>query len=384
MVEVIIAGGGPAGAVAATLLARAGVRVLLLDRARFPRDKLCGDTLNPGAVHLLTRLGLAEGSRRAALPLDGMILTGELGVRVTGRYGAGQTGWAIRRRDFDWDLLQSAAAAGAHVEDGVAVRECIIQETRAGLEVRGLRLATGHGGSIRVPACVTIAADGRRSTIAFGLGLARHPERPRRWAAGAYFNGVGGLSSYGEMHVRRGRYIGVAPLPDGLTNVCVVSAERSLFRDPAALIRRTVASDPHLRDRFAAARPVAPAVSIGPLAVETRTAGIRGLLLAGDAAGFIDPMTGDGLRFALRGGELAARTALEMLETGAQDGHVRLARHRRHEFGRKWRLNRTLRAVVASPAGVRCASAAAALAPMVFRRLIAIAGDAPADLRRAG
>jgi hypothetical protein len=90
------------------------------------------------------------------------------------------------------------------------------------------------------------------------------------------------------------------------------------------------------------------------------------------------------LRFALRGGELAARTALEMLETGAQDGHVRLARHRRHEFGRKWRLNRTLRSVVASPAGVHCASAAAALAPVVFRRLIAIAGDAPADLKRAG
>jgi len=155
----------------------------------------------------------------------------------------------------------------------------------------------------------------------------------------------------------------------------VVSADRALFRDPTDLVRRALAGDAWLRERFANARLVGPAVSIGPLAVETRMAGIPGLLLAGDAAGFIDPMTGDGLRFALRGGEMAARAALEMLETGAQDGHVRLARRRRDEFRRKWRLNRTLRTVVGSPTGVQCASVAGSIAPFVLQRLIRIAGD---------
>ena len=67
---------------------------------------------------------------------------------------------------------------------------------------------------------VTIGADGRRSRIAFGLGLSRHPVRPRRWAVGVYAARVDGMSQFGEMHVRRGCYLGVAPLPNGLTNVC--------------------------------------------------------------------------------------------------------------------------------------------------------------------
>jgi flavin-dependent dehydrogenase len=384
MVEVLVAGGGPAGAVAATLLARAGVRVLLVDRASFPRDKLCGDTLNPGAVAVLARLGLARKSGDEALPIDGMIVTGERGVRVIGRYGSGQHAWAIRRREFDLDLLATAAAAGVHVEEGVAARECIVQETRRGPEVRGLRLTTRESRPLRVPACVTIAADGRHSTIAFGLGLARHPVRPRRWAAGAYFENVEGLSSFGEMHVRRRHYIGVAPLPGGLTNVCVVSADRALFRNPGELVRGAIAADRQLQDRFARARLVGPAVSIGPLAVEARDAGLRGLLLAGDAAGFIDPMTGDGLRFALLGGEMAARAALEMLETGVYDGHVCLARRRREQFRGKWRLNRVLRSLVGSPRGVGCASVAAFIAPSVVGRLIRIAGDTPSAPERAG
>ena len=83
--DVLIAGAGPAGAIAATVLARAGARVLVLDRARFPRHKLCGDTLNPGALALLKRLGL-HAATGGSLPLSGMIVTGTDGVRVLGRY----------------------------------------------------------------------------------------------------------------------------------------------------------------------------------------------------------------------------------------------------------------------------------------------------------
>jgi menaquinone-9 beta-reductase len=113
---------------------------------------------------------------------------------------------------------------------------------------------------------------------------------------------------------------------------------------------------------------------LGPLAVEVRSAGVDGLLLAGDAAGFIDPMTGDGLRLAMRGGELAAAGALETLE-GRGDAHVRLAQRRRDELSGKLRVNRLLRSLVAEPIGVSSAAAAARAWPGLLTRLIGYAGD---------
>src|SRR5712671_6401894 len=98
--EVLIVGAGPAGAVAATVLARAGARVRLIDRSTFPRDKLCGDTLNPGAMSLLRRLGLSASIEDRGLPVHGMRVTGEHGVAIEGRYPDGLTGRALVRRDL--------------------------------------------------------------------------------------------------------------------------------------------------------------------------------------------------------------------------------------------------------------------------------------------
>jgi menaquinone-9 beta-reductase len=111
MFDVIVVGAGPAGSIAALLLARARAAVLLLDRARFPRDKLCGDTVNPGAVTVLERHGLAH-VLDGALPVDGMIVTGASGLRVEGRYGGGAQGRAIVRRDLDVRLVEGGGAAG--------------------------------------------------------------------------------------------------------------------------------------------------------------------------------------------------------------------------------------------------------------------------------
>src|SRR5262245_45205832 len=125
MDDVLIVGAGPAGAVAAIVLARAGARVRLLDRAAFPRDKLCGDTINPGTLVLLRRLGLAAGIEERAVPIDGMIVTGEGGIAVEGRYPREQRGLAISRRDFDAMLLDQAVAAGVAFEC-VAAREALV------------------------------------------------------------------------------------------------------------------------------------------------------------------------------------------------------------------------------------------------------------------
>jgi flavin-dependent dehydrogenase len=282
------------------------------------------------------------------------------------------------RRELDRLLLEQAIAAGARFDPGAAVRQPCVDESGGRARVVGV-VAGANGTSRAVRAPVTIAADGRRSVLAFGLGLTRHPSAPRRWAIGAYFD-VAAASRTGEMHIRRGRYIGVAPVPGGLTNVCLVRpfAEGGALRDSEALLRRELAADPRLRERFAGARLAAPPVVLGPLAVESiarRDPWPDGVILAGDAAGFIDPMTGDGLRFAVRGGELAALAALDALAHGWDGVQRRLAQARRREFAAKWRFNRTLRALVASPSAVRAAALGARLAPSAVRALIARAGD---------
>ena len=381
--DVLIVGAGPAGAVAAIVLARAGARVRLLERAAFPRDKLCGDTINPGTLGLLRRLGLAAAVEQRGLPIDGMIVTGEGGIAVEGRYPADQRGLAISRRDFDGSLLEQAIAAGVAFEC-VAVREAIVDGAEVAPIVRGV-VVDASGGRRQLRAGVVIAADGRRSTLAFGLRLARHPPRPKRWAIGAYFEDPI-RSTFGEMHIRRGRYIGVAPLGGGISNVCLVlpwsggeaTSRACDFRDPPGLLRNAIAAEPALRGRFGGRVPVRDPIMLGPLAVDVVRDEVEGLLLAGDAAGFIDPMTGDGLRFAVRGGELAAAAALETLSHGWSGVHARLRAARQREFASKWRFNRTLRALVSSSAGVRAASAGARFAPGIVRRLIAQAGDAQA------
>src|SRR6478752_4036405 len=102
MYDVVIAGAGPAGSVAAIVLARAGARVALIDRAHFPRHKLCGDTLNPGVLAILQRLKLSSMVEACGVPIAGMMLTGEDGATVQGRYPNGLVARAVRRSDFDW------------------------------------------------------------------------------------------------------------------------------------------------------------------------------------------------------------------------------------------------------------------------------------------
>jgi flavin-dependent dehydrogenase len=369
MHDLVIVGAGPAGSIAAAVAARGGARVLLIDRARFPRDKMCGDTVNPGAIAILQRLGLRAAD--AGLAVAGMLVTGPDRARVEARYPRGISGRAILRRDLDAALLASAAAAGADVQDGLLVEQTLVEEQA----VRGVIVRAPGRQALRVPARIVIAADGRESRLARALGLARHPIAPRRWAVGGYFENVAGTTTLGEMHLRAGLYVGVAPVPGGLTNACVVTADRGRLRRAAALLDETVRTDPELADRFAPARRVGRPVCLGPLAVDCCVAGCPGLLLAGDAAGFIDPMTGDGLRFAMRGGELAAIEALRTLETGDLRGHLRLGEARNREFHGKWRFNRALRHLAGSTDALRLAARISRLSSWPVRRIVSYAAD---------
>ena len=359
----------------------------VLERATLPRDKLCGDTLNPGALAILERHLDVSALVDQSIPMAGMRLTGPGGVSVEGRYGQGRAGRAITRRVFDAWLLAEAVSAGARVDEGVAVTAPILA-AGPDSQVTGVWAASGRGTPRPYEARLAIAADGRRSRLASALALASQPRWPRRWAIGAYFEGVRDTGDCGEMHVRPGHYLGVAPVPAGLTNACLVESHvpgAGGWGHPAARLRSALAADALLAPRFAGARQVSPAVMLGPVAVDAPRAGVRGLLLAGDAAGFIDPMTGDGIRLALRGAELAAEVALEVLDGRLTPGEAAgaLLARRRKAFSAKWAFNRSMRRLVDSQLGLAAAATMARLAPGLFTQVIRYAGDVESTGRAA-
>jgi flavin-dependent dehydrogenase len=179
------------------------------------------------------------------------------------------------------------------------------------------------------------------------------------------------------MHIRTGHYIGVAPVRDAVVNVCVVTGPKPEGRRPADVVWNHVRRDPGLAGRFAKATLVSDVRVLGPLALDASAAGIDGLLLAGDSAGFIDPMTGDGLRLAMVGAALAAQESLAALERGELTGvAARLEASRKAEFGRKLRFNRLMRATVDSPLAVAIAGVSAAAMPSIIHSAVRYAGDA--------
>ena len=390
-------GAGPAGTVAARQLAAAGVCVRIVDRASFPRDKLCGDTLNPGCLAMLDRLdsSVACRIRGRGQTITGMTVTGPGGASVAADYPYALTGASLMRRDLDQWLLESAVAAGAQFDSGVTVSAPILVDDPLWHSrhprhprhprhfrhpghsrlVAGVRAVCGSR-EHEIRARVVIAADGRASRLAGALALSRFAKSPQRWAYGAYFNDVDRLTTHGEMHIRADGYVGVAPLPEGVANVCVVRSRAHLTAGQEAdrVIMQAIGADPGLAERFTRARRVSDVTVLGPLGVDSSAPGCPGLLLAGDAAGFVDPMTGDGLRFAIRGGELAARAALAELESGVP-AFEQLRAWRTSEFAGKWRINRTLRALVESPGGLWWAARAAQVWPAPVTHLIGVAGD---------
>lgn len=373
--DVLVVGGGPAGSVAATVLARAGARVRLLDRVRFPRPKLCGDTVNPGTLALLQRLddesgrpGVYTRLRNRGLPISGMTVSGPGDAVVAADYPDGCNGLSISRRELDLLLVEQAAAAGVDIAEGVRAMSPVVSGDR----VTGVCVQTSA--MENWDARLVIVADGRGSRIASSLQLSGFACSPRRWAYGAYFSGVMSTGARGEMHLRRNGYIGISALPDGLTNVCVVLPAAAGRVDQRMVIAEAIQADRQLRARFHAARQESSLLVLGPLAIDARASGCPGALLAGDAAGFVDPMTGDGLRFAVGGGRLAAEAALSELATG-QPAYDRLHRVRQQAFAAKWRFNRALRMLAGSPRALTLAAWLSEWWDAPVQQLVRIAGD---------
>jgi flavin-dependent dehydrogenase len=209
------------------------------------------------------------------------------------------------------------------------------------------------------------------------MGLSRHPAHPRRWAFGVYAQGVGGVTDVGEMHLRKGWYFGVAPVDDETVNLCVVTGPRPEGRTPQEIVRRVIAADRLMAARTREAAFVSDVRVLGPLAVDVDLPGRAGLFLAGDAAGFVDPMTGDGLHLAIQSAMLTAQSVLRAIEHGDVHGEAaRLATARDGALARKLRFNRLLRRLVDAPAVLDLAAWTASFAPGFVHRAVSYAGDA--------
>lgn len=355
--DVLVAGAGPAGSATATLLARAGLSVLVVDRAAFPRDKACSEYMSPEAVRILARLGVVENLERAgAFPLEGMKVTGPRGSTAHGKFSlAGYhpfrpTGLSISRRILDFELLAAARAAGATVLERARVEELLYEQ--GGVAGALVRDHTGRQHSIR--ARLTVGADGLRSIVARRLGRRPHGSA-RRMAFVAHVAGVDGMGSSAELHFREEGYLGLNQIGHNQTNVAlVVPSERAAHARGGMerFFNDTLSEFPGVRERVGAGEIVRPVLATGPFAVASARVTAPGALLVGDAADFFDPATGDGIYCALRGAELVADTATVALSLPGPITVDRLAEYRwrrRRVFAGKWMLERMLDSALRFP-----------------------------------
>ncbi len=375
-------GGGPAGASTAAWAARAGLDVLAVERATFPRDKACAEYVSPEATRDLDGLGvLDEVEEAGAARLLGMRVVADDGTAMEGRYrGAARSrpfrpyGLALPRARLDAIVLAAAARSGAEVRHGVAV-EGLLREDGV---VVGARLREGDR-RWEERARAVVGADGLHSQVAAALGLGRRLG-PRRLAVVAHLEGVSGMGDCGEMFVRDGRYLGLASVGGALVCAAAVvpaGEARAIGADRAAFLMRELAAAPALAPRLAAARIAGRVLAAGPFARMTRRSVADGALLVGDAADFFDPFTGEGIFAALRGGRLAAAALAAALARGeATRRALRPYRTaRRRAFLGKWVLERVAGLSVTRPALMRRFTARLGPRPRYGDLWVGAAGD---------
>ena len=383
--RVLIVGGGPAGASVAFALARRGIEVLVVDRARFPRPKPCAEYLSPEASRILADMGALDAiEATGAAALAGIRVRAPNGSTIAGDFiakhgfrGFRDRGLSVRREVLDAILLDRARAAGAHVLEGVRVTDVV----REGERTVGVRTLVGEAaGELRAP--IVVAADGLRSVVARRLGLARSHRWPRRLALVTHYRDVRDVGEHGEMHVERDGYVGIADVGNGLTTVALVvpaSRSREMSGDRAAFVDRWLARHNHLAPRFVGATRASPVVATGPFASHAKRAWAPGAALVGDAADFFDPFTGEGIYAALRGGELLAEHVAQALEqTDARASDACLAAYdaaRRREFGGKWIVERVIGAVVGAAPLINRAAARLSRRKDLADLLIGVTGD---------
>lgn len=384
--DVVVVGAGPGGAATAYWAAASGLSVLLLDKATFPRDKVCGDGLTPRAVAELVRMGVSLREE------DGWIRN--RGLRV---HGGGHTlelpwpelssypsyGLAKRRSGLDHLLVEHARAAGAKVLEGTAVTGPLLDE-RSG-RVVGVR-AKGQGGeelTLRAP--LVVAADGVSSRLATALGRTPRADRPMGVAVRTYFRSPlhddPWMTSYlelwdgepGASNLMPG-YGWVFALGDGTVNVglgSVSSTNAATKVDYRHLFATWMANTP-------AEWGFTPENQDGPVRGAALPMGFNrgplygnGVMLVGDAAGMVSPFNGEGIAYALAAGRVAAEAAAQGLARGSAAGRERAfaayGTRMKDDLGGYYTLGRIFVKLIEHPQVMRACTRYGLPRPLVMR-----------------
>jgi len=353
MWDVIVVGAGPAGTTISSLLAERGHHVLLLDKAIFPREKPCGEYVSPGCLDVLERLKALKTIEEAAQKIWGMRITSYDGITFQAEYPSPDSskvhGLALPRRTLDDLLLQHAKMSPLDCLEGFRAEGLLIEKGQVS-GVKGCRVKSQEAFRARL----VIGADGRGSMVARHLGLFRWHAFHRKMALVAHYQEVEAEQGYGEISVGPPGYGILNPLGEGLANVSVVVGQDGFSSSKGRLeesFEETLQALPRLHRMVHPAKRISRIQVVGPLAHWARRASWDRALLVGDAAGFYDPFTGEGIYMALRGAELAAAVADRALR--ADDCSAAFLKRydtaRAQEFRGRLRLDALLQWVIARP-----------------------------------
>jgi flavin-dependent dehydrogenase len=389
--DVVVVGAGPAGAATAILLAEAGHAVVLLDRARFPRDKVCGEYLSPEASRILDRLGvLKDVERSGARPLRGMRILAPDGTRLVADYprhgprrGYRDHGLAVRRATFDAVLVSRARTLSVRVEEGRRVTDLLLDGSRV-VGIESIGSSPHDPRPLPIRARLVVGADGRASVVARRLGLLRPHPWLARLALVADVAGVRADPERGEIFIAPPAYSIMNPVGENLVNLSLVvpaAVGRREKADLAGYFDRATRSLPDLGARLAGARRTGPVRALGPLAYRVLPPRQDGVILVGDALGFLDPFTGEGLYTALASAELAAEVLHRALVRDDVSAAALAPAHARRqaEHAAKARLATWLQLVIARPRLAGWVARRLAARPETLAQIMAVIGDfAPA------
>ena len=334
--DVLVVGAGPAGSSTALRLAQAGLDVLLLEKSTFPREKVCGDGLTPRAVKQLVSMGIPVEAGDGWYPNKGLRIIGG-GVRLELDWPelSSYPGFGLvrNRRDFDETLARAAQKAGARLLEGVTVTGPVLDEVDG--RITGVTARPGGGGTERTyTARLVVAADGNSSRLSLAMGLAKRADRPLGVAVRTYYATPRHADDYLESWLElwdSGRllpgYGWIFGMGDGTSNVGLGLLNTSAafqHTDYRGLLKRWLAGLPAGWGFTEENRTEAVRGAALPMGFNRTPHYTRGLLLAGDAGGMVNPFNGEGIAYAMEAGDIAARVIAQALARPGRAGAERV------------------------------------------------------------